>query len=114
MWRPRIAARPSSSANREPVHPQTPGSASGFIPYSALFYSEKSGFEELDLVVTLAECRHRIEAEPVEAGGVHRPWVEGRTNVAIELIAEIDSPMGGIIRVAPENLQSLAASLRAP
>lgn len=30
------------------------------------------------------------------------------------LIAEIDSPMGGIIRVAPENLQSLAASLRAP
>jgi hypothetical protein len=33
-------------------------------------------------------------------------------SVAFLLIADIDSPHGGVIRVSPQNLQSLAASLR--
>ena len=33
--------------------------------------------------------------------------------ISFFLIADIDSPRGGVIRVNPQNLQSLAASLRA-
>jgi hypothetical protein len=35
-------------------------------------------------------------------------------SIAFFLIADIDSPRGGVIRVGPHNLQSLAASLHAP
>jgi len=34
--------------------------------------------------------------------------------VAFFLIADIDSPRWGLVRVAPENLESLAAALHAP
>jgi hypothetical protein len=35
-------------------------------------------------------------------------------SVSFFLIADIDSPRGGVVRVAPENLDRLAASLNAP
>jgi hypothetical protein len=35
-------------------------------------------------------------------------------SVAFLLIADIDSPRGGVIRVRPQNLDSLAQSLPAP
>jgi len=35
-------------------------------------------------------------------------------SISFFLIADIDSPRGGVIRVNPQNLQSLAASLRGP
>jgi hypothetical protein len=35
-------------------------------------------------------------------------------SISFFLIADIDSPRGGLIRVAPQNLQALAESLRAP
>ena len=34
--------------------------------------------------------------------------------ISFLLIADIDSPRGGLIRVSPQNLTSLAGSLRAP
>ncbi len=34
--------------------------------------------------------------------------------ITFMLIADIDSPRGGFIRVQPQNLESLAESLRAP
>ena len=34
-------------------------------------------------------------------------------SVSFFLIADIDSPRGGVVRVAPENLNRLAASLNA-
>jgi hypothetical protein len=34
-------------------------------------------------------------------------------SIAFSLIADIDSPRGGVIRVRPQNLVSLAESLRA-
>jgi hypothetical protein len=33
---------------------------------------------------------------------------------SVSFIADIDSPRGGVVRVAPENLDRLAASLNAP
>jgi hypothetical protein len=33
-------------------------------------------------------------------------------SISIYLIADIDSPRGGVIRVLPQNLQSLSESLR--
>jgi hypothetical protein len=35
-------------------------------------------------------------------------------SVALFLIAEMDSPNGGVIRVHPHNLESVARSLQAP
>jgi len=35
-------------------------------------------------------------------------------SIAFFLIADIDSPRGGLIRVSPQNLLSLSQSLRAP
>jgi hypothetical protein len=34
--------------------------------------------------------------------------------ISLFLIADIDSPRGGVVQVAPENLNRLAASLKAP
>jgi hypothetical protein len=33
-------------------------------------------------------------------------------SISIYLVADIDSPRGGVIRVLPQNLQSLSESLR--
>jgi len=35
-------------------------------------------------------------------------------SISFFLIADIDSPRGGLIRVSPQNLAALAESLRAP
>jgi hypothetical protein len=35
-------------------------------------------------------------------------------SISFFLIADVDSPRGGIIRVYPQNLQSVVDSLRAP
>jgi hypothetical protein len=34
--------------------------------------------------------------------------------ISLFLIADIDSPRGGVVEVAPQNLNRLAASLNAP
>ena len=51
-------------------------------------------------------CSRRIEARPILFIVV--PLVVA---ISFSLIADIDSPRGGVIRVAPQNLVSLAQSL---
>ena len=69
------------------------------------------------LVVSIAMCATLLVGIGTKRGGtVPRvllilPLV---ISMALFLIADIDSPRQGIIRVVPENLESLAQSLQAP
>src|SRR5208283_459594 len=53
-------------------------------------------------------------AEKIQGGSILVMVLPFVFSVSFLLIADIDSPRGGLIRVIPQNLVSLAASLRAP
>jgi hypothetical protein len=52
-------------------------------------------------------------AQNVKAEGILLLILPLVVTIAFFLIADIDSPCGGVIRVNPQNLASLVASLRA-
>ena len=52
-------------------------------------------------------------AHNVKAGGVLRLVLPLVVSISFFLIADIDSPRGGLIHVNPQNLASLVESLRA-
>jgi hypothetical protein len=69
------------------------------------------------LMVAIAICCHFLVgfcARYAKADGVHFFVLPLVTSVSFFLIAEIDSPRNGLIRVEPVNLMSIAESLRAP
>jgi len=68
------------------------------------------------LMLTIAICSNVLVgfgARKVAAGVVLLPVLPLVISIALLLIADIDSPRGGVIRVSPQNLLSLARSLHA-
>jgi hypothetical protein len=67
------------------------------------------------LMVALAVCSNLLVgygSRHVKAGGFLLLILPLVVSISLMLIADLDSPRGGLIRVAPQNLQSLAESLR--
>ncbi len=68
------------------------------------------------LMVALAICCNGLggyDARNPKAKGVLLLVLPVVVSIAFFLIADIDSPRGGVIRVSPQNLASLLESLRA-
>src|SRR5262245_20493509 len=69
------------------------------------------------LMAAIAVCCNVLigyDARAITAGGVRLLVLPAVVSISFFLIADIDSPRGGVIRVKPQNLVSLTESLRAP
>jgi hypothetical protein len=68
------------------------------------------------LMLAIAICANMLVgfgAREAKAGAILLPVLPLIVSIAFFLIADIDSPRGGVIRVNPQNLLSLSQSLRA-
>ena len=68
------------------------------------------------LMFAIAICSHVLIGYGAQEAKAERPLLIVLplvTSIALFLIADIDSPRGGVIRVHPENLMSVAEALNA-
>jgi len=69
------------------------------------------------LMIAIASCCHALigyTARDVKSERLLLLILPAVTSVSFFLIADIDSPRGGFIRVQPQNLVSISADLHAP